>query len=190
MREHWLGHITGDPTAKKTSVRAFAGFQRAKFRAKVCWLHPPPPAILGRKKTWHPVPAVPVTSTKNMSLARYVWFFFPTYFLLPFARLMEWEIFFSCIAAAACFFQVVAAGGTFARYSSISSSSIKSVLGRNLSSKASIVVPTDANFVNASSRWNEWETPQVVAVVEVFTESDVLATVREFSPTLKFFACE
>lgn len=53
-------------------------------------------------------------------------------------------------------------------------------LSAQLSSQASIVLPEESAFEGQISRWREWHAPDVGAVVNVFTESDVQATVSRF----------
>lgn len=52
-----------------------------------------------------------------------------------------------------------------------------SELSSKLSPQASIVLPGDASFGGNISRWREWHAPDVGAVVNAFTESDVQETV-------------
>ncbi|KAF6792710.1 hypothetical protein CSOJ01_14089 [Colletotrichum sojae] len=51
-------------------------------------------------------------------------------------------------------------------------------LSAQLSPQASIVLPEEPSFAGHVSRWREWHAPDVGAVVNVFTESDVQATIR------------
>lgn len=51
-------------------------------------------------------------------------------------------------------------------------------LGPILSTEASLVLPSDANFADLTSRWREWHGPDIAAVVQVSTEGDVQETVR------------
>ncbi|KAI0814416.1 hypothetical protein GGR55DRAFT_431499 [Xylaria sp. FL0064] len=47
-----------------------------------------------------------------------------------------------------------------------------------LSSEASLVLQGDPEFANLTSRWREWHSPMIAAVVQVATENDVQQTVR------------
>ncbi|KAI1418448.1 hypothetical protein F5Y13DRAFT_149192 [Hypoxylon sp. FL1857] len=51
-------------------------------------------------------------------------------------------------------------------------------LGPLLSPQASIVLPGDAAFANITSRWREYQAPDISAVVQVAAEADVQQTVR------------
>lgn len=51
-------------------------------------------------------------------------------------------------------------------------------LAAQLSPQASILLPDEPSFESSISRWREWHAPSVGAVVNVFTESDIQATVR------------
>lgn len=46
-------------------------------------------------------------------------------------------------------------------------------LGPKLSDDALVVLPGDAAFTNLTSRWREWHSPEVVAVVKATIEGDV-----------------
>lgn len=50
-------------------------------------------------------------------------------------------------------------------------------LASQLSPQASILLPDEPSFDTSISRWREWHAPSVGAVVNVFTESDISATV-------------
>ncbi|KAE9579387.1 FAD-linked oxidoreductase [Colletotrichum fructicola] len=51
-------------------------------------------------------------------------------------------------------------------------------LAAQLSPQASILLPDEPSFESSISRWREWHAPSVGAVVNVFTESDIQATIR------------
>ncbi|KAK6845412.1 hypothetical protein PG995_015522 [Apiospora arundinis] len=51
-------------------------------------------------------------------------------------------------------------------------------LGPKLSEGAQVVLPADASFTNLTSRWREWHSPEVAAVVKASTEGDVQEAVR------------
>ncbi|KAI8316760.1 FAD-linked oxidoreductase [Colletotrichum sp. SAR11_59] len=51
-------------------------------------------------------------------------------------------------------------------------------LAAGLSPQASILLPDEPSFDSSISRWREWHAPSVGAVVNVFTESDIQATIR------------
>ena len=55
--------------------------------------------------------------------------------------------------------------------------SVLTELGPKLSEEGLVVLPDDAAFTNLTSRWREWHSPEVVAVVKVITEGDVQETV-------------
>jgi len=51
-------------------------------------------------------------------------------------------------------------------------------LGCLLSPNASIIIPEDDRFAEATSRWTTWKKPNVTIVVEVATEKDIQETVK------------
>ncbi|RYP92061.1 hypothetical protein DL770_001839 [Monosporascus sp. CRB-9-2] len=55
---------------------------------------------------------------------------------------------------------------------------ISGELGPRLSSGASLVLPGDATFANLTSRWREWQAPEIAAVVQAAVEGDVQEAVR------------
>jgi hypothetical protein len=54
-----------------------------------------------------------------------------------------------------------------------SDTAFRNTLSPNLSQDASIILSNEAGFSNATLRWRDWHSPQVGAVVNAFTQSDV-----------------
>ena len=57
---------------------------------------------------------------------------------------------------------------------------VSTELGPKLSEEGLVVLPGDAAFTNLTSRWREWHSPEVVAVVKAATEGDVQEAVSIF----------
>ncbi|GKT48171.1 FAD-linked oxidoreductase chyH [Colletotrichum spaethianum] len=62
--------------------------------------------------------------------------------------------------------------------STISWPEFSAEISPQLSPRASVILQHEPLFINHTSRWRDWHSPDVGVVVKVFTENDVQATIR------------